>query len=302
MIKERKLAYLALLTTSVIWGLAPPIIKYTLGFVSPVAFLFYRFLLVSLILLIPLTLRLVKNRPTRRQLLDYLFLGFLATPLNLILLFEGLKRTSATDASVISVISPILVVAGGAFFLKEKVERRERAGIVITLAGSLLTVFQPILENGLGSPQNLWGNFLVLFGVGIWATFTLGAKKHKDLDPFILTSISFLLGAVLFFPLFLLNEPAVPPPFSLPGILFMSVFGSLIAYFTYVWGLSKIEASEATIFTYLQPLFAVPLAALWLKEPLTPAFLAGALLIGLGVFVCEYRPGPAKPILKPNRR
>jgi len=71
--------------------------------------------------------------------------------------------------------------------------------------------------------------------------------------------------------------------------LYMALLGSMVAYFTYIYGLAKIEASEATIFTYLQPLFAVPLAAVWLAEKITLLFLIGALLIGLGVFICEKR-------------
>jgi len=87
MTKDRKTAYLALLTTAVIWGLAPPVIKYTLRFLSPVSFLFYRFLIASTLVTLPLLLKLKKAKPSKKDLLLYLFLGFLAGPLNLLLLF-----------------------------------------------------------------------------------------------------------------------------------------------------------------------------------------------------------------------
>ena len=70
----------------------------------------------------------------------------------------------------------------------------------------------------------------------------------------------------------------------------MSLFGSIIAYFTYTYGFSLIEASEATLFTYLQPLFTAPLAVFWLKESVRPPFIIGAVFIALGVFLTEYKP------------
>lgn len=307
MTRERKLAYAALLTTTVIWGFAPPIIKYTLNFVTPTVFLFYRFLFVSLILVIPLFFRFKSLEPQTLNLAKYLVLGFLGTPLTLMFLFDGIQRTTAIDASVISIISPILVVLGGAFFLKEKVTETERVGIVLTLLGTIITILQPLFETGLSFSQNLWGNTLVLFGTVTWASFTLLTKKEdqKKLDPLVLTASSFLLGTLVIFPLFLferlslndyLKSVFIPTqsiffikPQAIFGILYMSILGSVVAYFTYIYGLTKIEASEATIFTYLQPLFAVPAAAIFLDEKITFPFLLGAFLIILGVFICEKR-------------
>jgi len=283
----RKSAYIALLITAIIWGLAPPIIKNSLNFISPIGFLFYRFLIVSVVLAIPLVIRLKHYKLTINQLLNYLFLGFLGTPLALYFLFSGMAKTTAVAASVIWIIAPLLVVIGGAFFLKERVTKKEQIGITLALSGTMMTIIQPLLSSKTGFSQNIWGNILVLLGTMCWAGFTLLSKKEK-LDPFILSSLSFLVGVVLFLPLFLLN-PLTPSPQAWGGILYMVFFGSIIAYFTYLYGVSKIEASEATIFTYLQPLFAIPLAAIWLKEPITASFLLGAGLIGLGVFISGKR-------------
>ena len=115
-------------------------------------------------------------------------------------------------------------------------------------------------------------------------------KKEKKLDPFILSTTSFLVGFLTFLPFILINGSiSTPPSQALPGILYMALLGSIVAYFTYIYGLAKIEASEATIFTYLQPLFAVPAAAIFLDEKITGAFLAGAILVAAGVFITEKR-------------
>jgi len=67
MSKSRRLAYLALIISAFIWGIAPPIIKYTLRFISPVQFLFYRFLIASLLVAIPTILRIKKIKPANKK-------------------------------------------------------------------------------------------------------------------------------------------------------------------------------------------------------------------------------------------
>lgn len=299
MTKSRKLAYLALLTTSIIWGFSPPVIKYSLNYISPTVFLFYRFLLTSLIFAIPLYLRVRKIKPTLKDWTTYLWLGFIGTPLTLYLLFVGIQKTSAIDASLISIISPILVIIGGVIFLKENVTKNEKIGIILTLAGTVLTLTQPIFQSQGFIGKNVIGNILVLLGTITWAIFTLITKKFcKKLDSFILSSSSFLLGLVVIFPLVVFEgkfNPAgdfvyLSENFGVfLGIIGMVVFGSVIAYSAYIYGVSKIEASEATIFTYLQPVFAIPASILLLKEKIDLVFIFGAILIMAGVFVCEFR-------------
>jgi len=307
MTKSRKLAYLALLATSVIWGLSPPVIKYSLNYISPATFLFYRFLFTSLILLVPFVIKLLKVKPKLNDLPIYLLLGFLCTPLNLYLWFVGLQKTTAVDATLISIVSPILVIAGGVLFLQERITKIERIGIILTFAGTIMTLIQPIVESGGKIGQNVFGNILVFLGAVAWAIFTILAKKYsKRIDSFLLSSSSFFLGLILIIPLVFLEgnlKPAAHIAYfsqnfsSFLGIVFMVIFGSVIAYYAYIYGVSKIEASEATIFTYLQPVFAIPVSILFLKESVSLPFWIGAILIIVGVFVCEQR----SPIFRRNR-
>lgn len=290
MLSIRKKAYLALLTTSLIWGIAPPLIKYTLGFVSPYTFLFYRFLIVSLVVFIPLVIKLKRVKPKFQDWMKYLFLGFLATPLTLIILFLGMDKTSAVDASVIGVLGPIVVILGGVIFLKEKVTRQERTGIGLILMGTLITIIQPVFQSGLGLTEHLKGNLLVFLSALSWATFSLLSRKEKKLDPFILTAFSFIVGLFTLIPFVTFNFKLLSLNLNaIPGILYITLPGSVIAYFTYIYGFSKIEASEATIFSYLQPVFAVPVSVIFLKEDLSPPFILGAVLIVTGILVCETR-------------
>jgi len=294
-------AYFFLLLTSLIWGIAGPIIKYTLQFIKPFSFLFWRLLITSLIYL-PIFI-IYKRRKNIRlksaKIKKLIGLGFLGTTLCLVFLFVGLRYTTAIDSSLIGSIAPIVVIIGGAIFLKEEVTLQEKIGAVIAFLGSIITIIQPLFEKKFLAKENIYGNILIFISTLTWAIYCLlmrQSEKRDKTDPFILTSIGFFTGFITIIPFFIWESSTINhqslaiSPLALPGILYMSIFSSLIAYFTYNLGYSLIEASEATLFDYLKPIFAAPLAIIWLGEKITPFFLSGAFFIFLGVFLTEYKP------------
>ena len=115
------------------------------------------------------------------------------------------------------------------------------------------------------------------------------------MKPCFLSSLSFWIGLVSFY-LLSLTEASGPlfAPLSVPIVLvstlYMATFGSIVAATLYIYGQNLIEASEASLFTYLQPLISLPLAAWWLKDRLTPTTIISALIIALGVWLAERRP------------
>ena len=298
MSKKRLHAYIALLTTAVIWGISGPVIKHTLHFLPPFTFLFYRFFIVALFCL-PILLYLWKKSKISFQDFPKLFLlGLMSTTINLSLVFFGFERTTALDGTLLSSVTPIFIVIGGALFFKDKVTRFERIGLLVVLLGAFITVIQPLLEKGLFAQQNLLGNLLVLMAGLQWTTYVLLAKDDlKRHSPLAITASAGIVGLLTFFPLAFLEqggaifnlEPLFINPAALLGVGYMAILSYVLAYFFYNFGISKIEVSEAAIFAYLQPVFAAPFAVLWLKEVVTLPFLFGASVIALGVFLSEYK-------------
>jgi drug/metabolite transporter (DMT)-like permease len=296
--KKRLKAYGLLLLTAALWGWSAPIVKYTLNFITPEGFLFYRFWLVSLLFLIPFLISLKKKPTAPRELVKLFLIGLLGGPITLLLIFWGADRTTSLNASLIVAMAPVFIVLTGALFLKEKVNRREQIGLIIAFSGTVLTVIQPLLSGNVFAQQHLKGNLIIFIHNFVWTAYALLIKKEsKKYSPLVLTAMTFFSGVLVLSPLYLCQRALLPtrPLFEIQsqavfGVLYMSFFGSIIAYTTYNWGVSLIEASEATLFTYLQPVFAAPLSFFWLKETITPLFLLGAFLIAIGVFRTEYRP------------
>lgn len=295
--KKRKLAYLLLTLTMAIWGGAIVVIKHTLQFIDPLPFLFYRFWFTTLILFPPFYLYVKKHPLTSKSLPRLFLLGFLGTTVNLWLLFEGMKSTTAINVSLISVLCPIMIVVGGALFLKEKVTPIEKVGLLVAVLGTIITLYQHLsLEEG-ASQNSLWGIFLVFISYFAWAAYTLLLKKDsRQYHPLVITFFNFFSGLITITPIFLLSqsfESLLVQPEAIPGLVYIVLLSSLVAYFTYNWGVSLIEASEAALFEYTKPIFVAPLAILWLGETITPYFFLGLLLIAVGVLLAEYRKGVA---------
>ncbi|MAG59599.1 hypothetical protein CMO96_02300 [Candidatus Woesebacteria bacterium] len=295
----RLTAYILLLLSSIIWGASGPIIKFTLDFTTPFNFLFWRFLLVAVVAT-PIFLWYIKRHPIKTQWLPkIIFLGFLATTINLSLVFFGFERTSAIQGTLLASIAPIFVVTGGIIFLKEKVTRREQIGISLAFLGTIFIVLEPLLQQGVFITNDMvLGNFLLILANLSWMVFVLLSKNwfEEGIKPFHIVFISFLVGLVSFFPLSIIESSSLPSianvaPSGILGIAFMAIFAGLIAYTAYEVALARIEASEATVFHYLLPIWAAPLAVLWLGEIITPTFLIGALIIAIGVVIAEYRKG-----------
>ncbi len=283
--KHRLTAYILLLINSVLWGFSPPIIKYSLQFISPNLFLFYRYLLATLIFFPIFLIYKTKNtHPINHK--HHLLLALLGTPLTLLPLFYGLAASTSIESSIIESSAPIFVFLGGLVYLKEKAKPKEWLGVLLAIAGTILLTVYPLL-NHTTSTLSMKGNLLIVLSNLVWAAFLILSKKDH-IDPIFLSFYSFLVSIPFFLFLvlnshqgFVLNSQAIP------GITYMAIAGSIIAFWAYQAGQKYIEASEAAIFSYLKPVFTIPLAYLWLKEPFTPLATISILIIVLGVYLSE---------------
>jgi len=287
--KTRSAAYLFLILNTALWGFGAPIIKYSLGFTTPTVFLLYRYIIASLIFF-PIFLVHRAGSPRPMNFKHLIVLALLGTPLTLLPLFYGLTQTTSIEASLLVSSSPIFTVLGGIFFLKEKITGRELRGILIAVMGTLLLTLEPLFS-GSGGPGSLSlkGNLLIVISNIIWASFLILSKKDH-VDPISLSFVSFVISIPFFLLFSLLNHSGLSVSGqALPGIFYMAICGSIIAFWAYQEGQKRIEASEAAIFTYLQPAFSIPLSLIWLKEPFSPLTMLATGIIVTGVYLSERR-------------
>jgi len=160
--------------------------------------------------------------------------------------------------------------------------------------GILAIVFEPLLEKGVDG--SILGNFyLVIATVAAVAQTIIGKRVLPKVNPITFTFWAFIIGAASFLPLAFSEYLTKPALYSMldwrgiMGIAYGAVFSSAAAYTLYAWGLAKVTATDASVYTYLDPVVGTILGYFALKEPITPYFLFGGALIFGGIYIAEGR-------------
>lgn len=294
---SRKRAYIEILLVAIIWGVAAPIIKYTLGGFSPAVFLTYRLFLSALAAVVIFAITGIKFPKNKKVLFVTILNGFLLTTVSLGLLFFGMDKTTSINSNLISAMSPILIAIAGVFFLKEHITKKESVGILIALAGTFITIAGPVLDGNIQF-AGLEGNLLI-FASLIVGTITAILTKlilRKEVDPGFASNFSFIIGFVTILPLSISQlirsnlEVITNVPFSYHlGVIYMAILSGTLAYYLWHKAEKTIEVGEVNLIGYLYPVFGTPLSVLWLKEKVDLPFIIGSVLIVLGVLLAEWK-------------
>jgi len=288
-------AYLMLLVVAAIWGIATPVIKYTLEGFSPLIFLTYRFGISTFIAFIIFAINGVHLPKDRKTLLILFLYGFLNSVVSLGLLFFGMENTTVLESSLITLASPLIISTAGVYFLHEHVTRREKIGMGIAIIGTILTIIEPLINNG-HSVLKLSGNLLILGYVLVTVVTTIFAKNllRKDTDAMAMTNFSFIIGFLSFLPFVLFSNFSLTKIFEVHytyhlGVFFMAVLSGTFAFYLANKAQKTIEVGEQALFAYLYPVFSLPLAVLWLGEKITPIYVLGGVIIAIGVVIAEIK-------------
>jgi len=286
----------ALIIANIIWGAASPVFKFALTNIPPFTLAFIRFFFAALIYFPFVLFR--GYTITKKQLFAICLGAFFSITINISFFFMGIQKTASINAPIIASSQPIFLFLLAVFFLREKFHKRVIIGIIISFIGVLVITLSPLLFNhGTTMAQKeiaLEGNlFLIVATFGAVMQTIIHKKVLKEVNHVVVTSVSFLFGAATFIPFMIpeFNKWSFSQLNSAgwTGIIFGVVFSSAIAYGLFIYGISRIEAQEVGIFTYIDPIIAVILAIPLLHEYPTPLFFIGSLLVFLGILLAERR-------------
>ncbi|WP_029033892.1 DMT family transporter [Salinimicrobium terrae] len=216
--------------------------------------------------------------------------------INMLFFFKGLSLTTPINSSVITTITPIIVLVLAAILIKERITLLKTLGIITGLAGALGLIF--FSSNQVQNAPNIpLGNLLVLvnatsYGLYLILVKPLTAKYH----PFTLMKWLFLMAVLINLP-FTLKEFTEVDWTSLPqeAILGMSfvVFGTtFLTYLLNVYALRQLSASTISAFVYIQPLIAIAYAVSTGADSLNMLKIIAALLVFAGVYMVTRKPKP----------
>jgi drug/metabolite transporter (DMT)-like permease len=227
---------------------------------------------------------------SRGQWRDLILMSLLGMVGFTVLMFEGLKRTAAADAGIITATLPAVVallsLAGG-----DRLSRLQWTAIALAVAGLVL-----VQASGAASgPSTLLGNLLVGGAVLCEASFVvLGKRLAPPYRPLRLALGANLVGLVLALPLAGIDladfdVAAVTPAMWMLGIWY-SLAASVICLWLWYRGLPYVETWLAGLATAAIPVSALAIAALYLGETIGGIRIAGAALVIAGIVLGALAP------------
>lgn len=195
--------------------------------------------------------------------------------------------------SIMSALSPVIIFIGGILF---GIEKPSLKGLIGVLLGFIGVVF--IFRNGLEDildPNYKTGMLFLSIAIMSWSAGTVYSKKHTHksnniaLNLFYQFSISSLIQFVLAFIYSSNTDLNTWSLRSISAIVYLAVFGSVLAFFCYHYALKKVTAVQVSILNYVNTIIAVFLGWLVLDEVITFDFIIATALIILGVFIINYK-------------
>ncbi|MED3575524.1 DMT family transporter [Cytobacillus praedii] len=221
-------------------------------------------------------------RLTRKELLLFGLAGLIGLVANQIFLFTGLKYSSATNASLIFSLAPLITAVLAAVFLKEKIT-------IQMILGSLIAIF------GIYLVLSVRGQFAFNIGdvllFGATATFSCNLifvrLLSKRLSPFIITTYSFLISAIIFDP-FIAASTTIDWSHSLSIWAFAAasvLIGQGLTTILWNKAMNDVGAVKAAVILNLQPLMTMMLDYWIYQNVVTFQQIVGAVFVFTGILI-----------------
>ncbi len=298
------LGYSACFAAGCLWGTGFYFGRLALNEMSVEHMVLYRFLFASLAMLPVAFVHRSRFRLTGKEARLLLICAFLGVPVQFLLQFHGLARTTVSHASLMVGSMPVMLAAVAALFApkgsgEERLDWIGWLAVFGSTVGAVLIVLGGSHGTAARGEPSLGGDLMVLGSLVIALAWILLSKKLMlTHSPPVVTAYTILSGtamlAVWILGPLLLNPwthgKAAPPPFvhvSLTAWVALAISGLLCTATTTLlwnWGIHHVPASRAGIFLNLEPLVGSLLGVELLGEHLGPyAGVGGGLILAAAI-------------------
>lgn len=287
---------LLMVTVAAVWSGGWVVGKVAVTTVPPLAFSLVRFVIAAGLLLALVAAR--GDRLPRAGWPALLALGATGVLGYNAFVFVGLVHAPATDGGlIVPTLAPVLAAVLAAVLAGEPLTRAKVMGLFTSSAGVVLIV-AGAGDLGALSTERVLGDLLLVGGALSWAAYTVIAKGvMRGSSPLAVTAVSAAVGAPMLLPAAYaeggLADIAAWPLEAWLATLYMVVFATIVGFIAFHTIVTRVGAAQASTTTYLIPVGAVALAALFLGETVTPTQLLGGALALAGMRIAAVPAGEA---------
>jgi drug/metabolite transporter (DMT)-like permease len=276
-----------------------PVGKVTLEYTQPFFLTGVRMILAGALLLLYLRIKKPSLIYAHKKHWPLLFLiGLFNVCITNSFEFWGLQYMTSAKTCLIYTLSPFAAIIFSYFFLKEKMNLRKWAGLILGLLG-----FIPIYISGAAKAETTQSIFFFStaeIAVTISAiTAVFGWIFLKKLTtrynyPFVTANaISFIIGGILSFIPSVMFESWHPVPISnttyfIYGLLYIAIIHNVLCYNIYAYCLQKFTVTFMTFAGTVSPIFTAIFAFIFLNEKVTIAFFISLALVTIGLFIFSF--------------
>lgn len=244
-----------------------------------------------LFLLAFLRIRKVKlNGSAIKKNLGILLLSGVAMGINWILLFEAYNYTSVATATLCYYLAPIFIIIVSPFLLKERITARKLICVCVALLGMVFV--SGVIQTGISSISEIKGILLGIGAAAFYASVVLLNKKLGDVPAYDRTIIQLGAAGIALLPYVLLTENVAAMEFTVLSTAMLAIVCIVhtgVCYALYFGSLMDLKAQTAAILSYIDPVVAIILSALLLKEHMDVFGVIGAILV-LGAAIISELP------------
>jgi drug/metabolite transporter (DMT)-like permease len=283
-----------LLLMALIWGVNFSVLKVGTRYLAPLALNGLRVALAAAVLGAVAFAR--RDRaPSRGDALRLAGLGVLGHGVYQVCFIEGLARASASTTALVMAASPAFIGIVGRLRGSERPSRHAWAGIGLQLAGMSGVVLGSAAQaSAPGGASPVLGPGLVLFAALAWACYAVLLKPFAArVDPVHLSAWTLVGGVATLVPLAAPDlarlDAAAVPAAAWGAVLYSALLAMVVAYLFYYRGVRVVGPVRTAMFSNLQPIVALAVAAGTLGERPGPWQLGGAALIAAGLAAASRR-------------
>jgi len=236
-------------------------------------------------------LRNPATRVRRQDLMLILAAALIGVPIQFIIQFAGLERTTVSHASLMVGALPVLLAAGSALFAHEHVKARRWLALVASTIGAALIAFGASTGEA-GAQASLTGDLLVavsLIAAVAWILLVQALMKSGRYSPVSASAYVMTAGTVMLAVWVFATEGPLPihlTALTWASVAAMGLLATTVTTYLWNWGLSQVPASQAGVFLNLEPVVGAVLGVLVLHDILGPyGIIGGLLVIGAAVWV-----------------
>ena len=285
---------LCALSCEVLFGLSYVFTKQATESAGAFELLGWRFFTAFLVMTLLVITGTVKINLKGKKLKSLLLVALFSPVIYFIGETVGIANTSASESGVFLACIPVVSLVASSLILKKKPTGRQTMGIVITLAGVLVTVFAA----GASASLSVAGYIFLTIAVISYALYSVFVEKAVDFTEAEITYIQLCAGALVFVVTALVKGFAngtardlIALPFRnihfLIAILYQGIGCSILAFFMSNAAIARIGVNRTSSFIGASTVVSILAGMLILSEPFSLMQLVGAIIIIAGIYTAN---------------